>query len=196
MKKTKTLRMAQLGLLIAIILVMAFTPLGYFRTAGLEITLLMVPVTVGAILLGPTAGAILGLVFGLTSLAIAPSSTFGATLINISIAKTFVVCVIARILAGWFAGLTFKALDKLNFKFKFEVSSLLGPLYNTLFFMGALVGLFYNTDYIQSIAAFFGAANPISFVVAFVGIQGLVEAVVCFIIAGIVSKNLYKVVNK
>ena len=196
MKKTKTLRMAQIALMVAIVLVMAFTPLGYFRTAGLEITLLMIPVTVGAIVLGPTAGAILGLTFGLTSFAIAPSSTFGATLVNISVAKTFVVCVIARILAGWFAGFTFKALDKLNFKFKFEVASLLGPLYNTLFFMSALVVFFYNTDYIQSIAEFFGAANPIAFVVAFVGLQGLVEAIVCFIISGIISKSVYKVVNK
>ena len=196
MKKTKTLRMAQLGLLIAIILVMAFTPLGYFRTAGLEITLLMIPVTVGAIILGPTAGAILGLVFGLTSFAIAPSSTFGATLINISVVKTFVLCVVARLVAGWMAGITFKVLDKINFRYKFEVSSLLGPLYNTLFFMGTLVGFFYNTDYIQQMATVLGTANPITFVVAFVGIQGLVEAAVCFIIAGIVSKNLYKVVNK
>ena len=196
MKKTKTLRMAQIALMVAIVLLMAFTPLGYFRTAGLEITLLMIPVTVGAIVLGPTAGAILGLVFGLTSFAIAPSSTFGATLVNISVVKTFIVCVIARLIAGWFAGITFKVLDKVNFKYKFEVSSLLGPLYNTLFFMGTLVGFFYNTEYIQEMAAFFGAANPITFVVAFVGLQGLVEAVVCFIVSGVISKNVYKVVNK
>ena len=196
MKKTKTLKMAQVALMVAIVLVMAFTPLGYFRTAGLEITLLMIPVTVGAIVLGPTAGAILGLVFGLTSFAIAPSSTFGATLVNISVAKTFVVCVIARLAAGWVAGLTFKVLDKLNFKYKFEAASLLGPLYNTLFFMSTLVGFFYHTEYIQEMAAFFGAANPITFVVAFVGLQGLVEAIVCFIISGVISKNVYKVVNK
>ena len=188
--------MAQLALMVAIVLVMAFTPLGYFRTAGLEITLLMIPVTVGAIVLGPTAGAILGLTFGLTSFAICPTSTFGATLLSISPLKTFVVCVIARIAAGWVAGLTFKGLDKVNFKYKFEVSSLLGPLYNTLFFMSTLVGFFYNTEYIQQMAAFFGTANPIIFIVALVGLQCVVEAVVCFIISGIIRKNVYKVVNK
>ncbi len=196
MKKSKTLKLAQLGLLIAIILVMAFTPLGYFRTAGLEITLLMIPVTVGAIVLGPGAGAILGLTFGITSFAIAPTSTFGATLLNISVVKTFILCVIARLVAGWAAGITFKALDKIKFKYKFELSSLLGPLYNTLFFMGSLVGFFYNTEYIQQMATVLGAANPITFIIAFVGLQGLVEAVVCFIISGIISKNVYKVVNK
>lgn len=66
-KSTKTLRLVQLGLLIAVELIFAYTPLGYMKPAGLEITFLMVPVTIGAILLGPAAGAILGGVFGLTS---------------------------------------------------------------------------------------------------------------------------------
>ena len=196
MKKTKTLRMAQIALMVAIVLVMAFTPLGYFRTAGLEITILMIPVTVGAIVLGPTAGAILGLTFGLTSFAIASSSTFGATMLTISPLKTFVLCVIARLIAGWLAGVTFKALNAVNFKYKFEVTSLLGPLYNTIFFMGMLVGFFYNTEFIQQMAVALGAANPITFVVAFVGLQGVVEAIVCFLISGIISKNVYKFVNK
>ena len=38
MKKTKTLRMAQLGLLTAIILVMAFTPLGYMKLFVIDIS--------------------------------------------------------------------------------------------------------------------------------------------------------------
>lgn len=49
-----------MALLVAIILLMAFTPIGYIKTAGLEITLIVVPVAVGAVTLGPTAGAILG----------------------------------------------------------------------------------------------------------------------------------------
>ena len=55
------------GTLVAIILIMAFTPLGYIKTAGIEITLIVVPVAVGAVTLGPAAGAILGGVFGLAS---------------------------------------------------------------------------------------------------------------------------------
>lgn len=55
------------GTLVAIILIMAFTPLGYIKTVGIEITLIVVPVAVGAVTLGPTAGAILGGVFGFAS---------------------------------------------------------------------------------------------------------------------------------
>ena len=59
--------LTRLAVFVAVTLVMAYTPLGYLRTPGLEITFLMIPVTVGAIVLGPAAGAILGGVFGLTS---------------------------------------------------------------------------------------------------------------------------------
>ena len=58
--KFSTKYLVEMALLVAIILLMAFTPIGYIKTAGLEITLIVVPVAVGAVTLGPTAGAILG----------------------------------------------------------------------------------------------------------------------------------------
>lgn len=64
----RTKFMVELALMVAIIFVMAFTPLGYFQTMGLSITFLTVPVAVGAIILGPKGGAICGLAFGITSL--------------------------------------------------------------------------------------------------------------------------------
>lgn len=194
MKKTKTLKLAQLALLVAIVLVMAYTPLGYLRTLGLEISFLMIPVTIGAIVLGPVEGAILGLVFGLTSFATCfGSSTFGATLLAINPIYTFIGCVVTRVLAGFLTGIVFKAVKKL--KLGYEITSLAGPLLNTLFFMGALVLFFYNTEFIQNLAATLGTANPFAFVVAFVGLQGLVEAVACCVIAAVISKNVHKFVK-
>lgn len=52
-KKFSTKYLVEMALLVAIILIMAFTPIGYIRTAGLEITLIVVPVAVGAVTLGP-----------------------------------------------------------------------------------------------------------------------------------------------
>ena len=66
-KRINTKYLVELALLVAIILIMAFTPIGYIKTAGLEIALLVVPVAVGAVVLGPKGGAILGAVFGITS---------------------------------------------------------------------------------------------------------------------------------
>ena len=65
--KFNTKYMVELALMVAVILVMSLTPLGYIRTPGLSITLLTVPVAGGAIILGPVGGLICGLAFGLTS---------------------------------------------------------------------------------------------------------------------------------
>ena len=90
--KLNTTYMVEMALLIAIILIMAFTPIGYIKTFGLEITLIVVPVAVGAVVLGPAAGAILGGVFGLTSfIQCFGMSAFGAMLLSINPAGTFVV---------------------------------------------------------------------------------------------------------
>ena len=194
MKKSKTLKLAQLALLVAVVLVMAYTPLGYLRTLGLEISFLMIPVTIGAIVLGPVEGAILGLVFGLTSFATCfGSSPFGAALLAINPVFTFITCVVARVLAGYLAGVVFKVVKKL--KYSYEIACLAGPLLNTLFFMGCLVLFFYNTEFIQNIAVTLGTTNPFAFVIAFVGLQGLVEAVACFVIATVISRNVHKFVK-
>lgn len=191
--------LVQLSLLVAIELVMAYTPLGYFRTAGLEISFLMIPVTLGAILLGPTAGAVLGGVFGLTSFGTCfGTSPFGAALLSINPFFTFIGCVITRILAGWITGLIFQALHRLSISksISFGVASLCGPLLNTLFFMSSLVVFFYQTDYMQQIVAGMGATNPFMFVLLFVGIQGLIEAGVGFFINFVLSRVLYQYLNK
>ena len=63
MKKNKTLEMVQLAVLIAIMLILAFTPLGYLRIGPLAISLMTIPVVIGAMILGPAGGAVLGLDF-------------------------------------------------------------------------------------------------------------------------------------
>ena len=84
-KNFDTKFMVELALMIAIIIIMSLTPLGYIRTPGLSITLLTVPVAVGAVLLGPTGGAICGLAFGLTSfyMALTGESAFSSMLLKI-----------------------------------------------------------------------------------------------------------------
>lgn len=182
----------------AIIVLMAFTPLGYLRTAGLEITFIMVPVVVGAIVAGPAAGAVLGGVFGLTSfIQCFGASAFGATLLSVNPIFTFIVCMV-RVLAGWLIGVVYKAISKSE-KLKYPgatIASLVGPLFNTIFFMGALVLFFGKTEFIQNIMTQLGAKNVLHFIVLFVGAQGAIEAAVCFVIGSAVSSALLKVVSK
>lgn len=194
MRSTKTIKMAQMAILIAIVLIMAFTPLGYLKTAGLEISLITIPVAIGAMVIGPGAGAVLGAVFGLTSFyQCFGMSPFGAVLLGINPLYTFLVCVPTRILMGYLAGVLFKVFikaDKTNTVCYF-VGGFMTAFLNTLFFMGTLILFFWNTEYIQSLNA--AGANALMFVVAFVGINGVVEWIATTIAGGIVSKAVAKI---
>ncbi len=192
----KTLKMIQLALLTAIIVLMAFTPVGFIRTPGLEITLIGIPVVVGAVLLGPSGGAILGAVFGLCSfLQCFGMSPFGAVLLGINPFWTFVVCFVPRTLMGWLSALIFKGLrkvDKTRF-FSFLAACLGGALLNTILFMSALMLFFGQSEYILSMQ---GSMNVFVFVLAFVGVNGLIEAIVCAVVGTAISKALYMFLYK
>ena len=65
--KFTTAQLTLLGLMIAILLVMSYTPLGYLNIGPLAISFNVIPVAISAIVLGPVGGAVAGGVFGLTS---------------------------------------------------------------------------------------------------------------------------------
>lgn len=188
--------MVELAVLLAILLMLEITGLGMFKTFGLELTILQIPVILGAIILGPAAGAILGGAFGLLSFwECFGKSQFGATLLGIDPILTFVVCVPTRILMGWLCGLIFKAMNQKLAGTKgdfvsYVVASLSGALLNTLFFMTTLCLCFYHTEYIQGFASALGAGNVLLFIVLFVGVQGLVEAALCTVVGAGVGKGV------
>ena len=78
--------LSMLALFTALILLMSFTPLGYLKTVGVEISFLMVPVAAGAVLLGPVGGMILGAVFAGNFSTIFYSAAGGALAILTTIA--------------------------------------------------------------------------------------------------------------
>ena len=188
--------MVELAVLLAILLMLEITGLGMFKTFGLELTILQIPVILGAIILGLSAGAILGGAFGLLSFwECFGKSQFGATLLGINPFLTFLVCVPTRILMGWLCGLIFRAMDRKLAGTKGEfasyvVASLSGALLNTLFFMTTLFLCFYHTEYIQGFASALGAGNALLFIVLFVGVQGLVEAALCTVVGAGVGKGV------
>lgn len=188
MKNTKTLVLY--GLLTAIIVLMAFTPIGYLKTLGLEITFLTIPVIVGAIVLGPAGGAFLGGVFGITSfIQCFGMSTFGAELLTINPILAFIVCFVPRTLMGLCCGLIFNLFKNKNKILPYLTASVSGAVLNTVFFMSALMLLFGRTEYIQNMQ---GGKNVLSFVVLFVGVNGLIEAIVAAVAGTAVSRAVYK----
>ena len=198
MKNRTNIRwLTQLALLVAILLVLNYTPLGYLQIGPLSASLLTVPVAIGAMTMNPMAGAILGGVFGATSFiqAVEGKSAMGAALFQVSPAGTFVVCFVARVLMGLCTALIFNALRKAmpkNEKLACFLGGLSAPVLNTVFFMGFLVLIFYNCEYVQNLANTLGAQNAFMFIVLLVGVQAIFEWVLCCVVAGAVSLPVRK----
>lgn len=199
-RKMSVKDMTTLGLLTGILLVMNFTPLGYVHTFGVDISLMMIPVGIGAMLMGPKGGAWLGFIFGATSFyqALTGTSVFSATLFNISPMRTFLLCIPTRMLMGFLTGVLFLIVSKLDRKKTvcFFVGGFFAAFLNTVFFMGTLILLFWNTDYIQGFNTAFGGVNPFVFVAMFVGVNGILEWPASCIAGGVVSKAIHRALYK
>jgi len=198
--RTHIMRLSMLALFTALILLMSFTPLGYLKTVGVEISFLMVPVAAGAVLLGPVGGMILGAVFGITSFIQAASglSLFGFTLFGINPVYTALLCLVPRVLMGLFAGLISKAFarsekESVSVVTRSIVTCFVTPLFNTIMFMGLLVLFFWGSDYIQSMA---GGLDIFPFILAFVGVNGLLEVAASLVVGSAASIALIKVCKR
>ena len=193
MQNDKSLKQwVRLALLVAVEIAMRLLGLGRVPVGPLYMSFLTLPIAVGAICLGPVAGLILGSVFGGFSLYDAITGAGGMTsaFFALSPVHTVVLTVGMRMLMGLCCGYVYRLVRRADRKgiFSYFVGAVSAPLLNTLFFMGYIVLVFYNTSAVQDIVAAKGAANPLMFVVLLVGTQGLVEAAACGILGGIVSK--------
>lgn len=191
MSYSKTLKLTVYAMLTAIIILMAFTPLGYLKIGAVQITFIMIPVVVGS-MLSPACGAYLGAVFGATSfLQCFGLDAFGTALLDINPFYTALLCFVPRILMGFACGWIFRGLSRVEKSgwLACTVTSLSGALINTALFVGALILLFGRSAYItETIGA--GVWKIITF---FVTLNAAVEAVVCLIIGTAVSKAFFAV---
>ena len=196
MKNNDLRTLTRLALLVAIELVMKAIGLGSVPVGPLYMSFLTLPIAVGAITMGPAAGAILGGVFGAVSFydAVTGASAMTGALFQVSPVNTFILCVGMRVLMGLCTGLIFSGLKKLDKPgtWSYIVSAMCAPFLNTVFFMGWIVLAFYNCDYVQNLVSVKGAANPFMFVVLLVGVQGVAEFVVSGVLGGIVARAVHK----
>ena len=194
MKKLSIRNFVVLALLIAILLLMSMTPLGYLNIGPLAITLNVVPLAVAAVALGPVGGLICGCVFGLTSflqcLGVDGSSAMGVMLFSINPFLAFVQRFVPRALDGLLLGWIYRGLSKKAKPYvACAITGFLSAFLNTLFFMTALLVLFGGTEYVQGLVA---GRNLLVFVCAFVGVNAVAEMAAATVLTGAVGAALGK----
>ncbi|MCL2053314.1 MAG: ECF transporter S component [Oscillospiraceae bacterium] len=204
--KEKIKNLAITGIFSAIIFILAFTPIGFIPLPFVRATTIHIPVIVGALLLGPRYGAVLGFMFGFASLL---NNTFNPTITSFVFSPFYnmpgedsgswlslIVVFVPRILVGVFPPLVYAALKKLLKNkediFCMMVSGVVGSLTNTLLVMH-LIFLFFGEAW-NSVRA-----EPAEVVyTAIIGIittNGVLEAIVAGILTAAICKPLMAIKN-
>lgn len=178
-KKLSVRDIALIGLFTAIIIIQTYTPLGYISVLAVSITLIHITVILAACLLGPRLGALVGGIWGVTSMIYAFQS---AGVLN-PIFYNPLVSVLPRILVGLVSGLVFQAIFKRsNTATAGSIAALAGTLTNTILVLSGMY--FFGRDII---AAAFNmttqAGDPVlTFIFSLVGLNTLLELIASSII--------------
>lgn len=197
----KTINLVYLALLIAVMLVLNFTNLGLITIpfSPLKITTLHIPVIIGACVLGPKVGGILGFFFGalsfithsfvapiVTSFIFTPLYSLGEYSGNFG---SIIICFVPRILIGVISGWLFQKLMKRrrNAYLSGAVSGVVGSLVNTILVMAG-IALFFGTQYAEA-----RGEALLSIIGTTVLVNGIPEAIFAGILTSVIVRALLKI---
>ncbi len=145
----------------------------FIRFGTFSVSLVLIPIVIGAYVGGARMGAWLGFVFGSTVLLSGDAALF----LGINVPATVLIVLVKGIAAGYCAGLVYKALKKFNQYLAVIASAVVCPVVNTgVFFLGCLI-FFKNSPEIAKLATNAGLGGQIVLfiIVGFIGFNFLFE---------------------
>lgn len=202
-RKKDTRWLASVALMMAVVILLANTPLGMIQLPVVKATTVHIPVILGAILLGPMAGVILGGTFGICSMI---SNTMAPTLLSFAFSpfmsmtgisgavKAVWISVGCRILIGLFAGWFWILLSKcrMNHTVALAVTGFLGSMVNTVAVMGSiykLLALQYAQVKNVAVDAVWGL------IMTTITASGVPEAIAAAVLVALIGKIMLKFVK-
>lgn len=201
--KKDTRWMVSVALMAAIVILLANTPLGMIQLPIIKATTVHIPVIIGAIILGPAAGAILGGVFGLCSMI---SNTTAPTLLSFAfspflssdipgIFKALWISIGCRVLIGVVSGWLWIALKKLkvNSIAALPLVGFIGSMTNTVLVMGSI----YKLLAVQYAEVKGVAVNAVwGLIMGTITASGIPEAIAGAVLVGVLGKVLLSFTQK
>lgn len=181
-KRNPALNLAIGGILTAIVIVLQAVGAS-IKFGAFSISLILIPVVLGAALCGPVVSAWLGLVFG----AVVLISGDAATFLAISVPDTVITVLLKGVLCGLFAGLVFDALKKKNITLATMAAAIVAPVTNTgVFLLGCRIFFF---DAVKEWGVGAGFVSVTKYMlVGFVGLNFLFELLTNIVLCPIVVR--------
>lgn len=203
-KTLDTRYMATLAMLCGVLLVMGMTGIGFIPLPVIKATTMHIPVILGAILLGPKAGAVLGAVFGLCSIwanTTTPGllsfafSPFMTTEGLVGVLKSLWIALGCRTLFGMLSGWLWTAFRKMlkNEYAALPLTAAIATICHTLLVMGSIYILLtqqYAAAKNVAISAVFGL------IMGTVTASGIPEAIAAAILVTVIGKALLHLVSQ
>lgn len=194
--KQRIVKMTELAILTAIVFVLQALgiglPLPFLAT---PVSLVLIPIVLGATVIGPKSGAWLGFVFGLEVFimcGVMGMDAFTTILTQEHPFITFMLCITKSTLAGFVSGLVYKALKKFNSWLAIFISAIIAPVVNTsVFILGCL--LMYKTlesNFVQE-----GSTVFYFLIIGCAGLNFIIELLINVVFAPALNK-LTVVLNK
>lgn len=184
-RKTDTKNLTLLSMLVGLQAVLTFTPLGFLQIPPISITLMHVPVIVGAVILGVKAGAVLGGCFGIFSIVRAVASGSAMDILFNPFASgnfwyTVTMAVLPRILLGVIVALIYH-----------NVAGKIGQSKGIV--LAAVIGSICHSAGVLGLLSIFFSAFPLIDVLLYImGVNGLAELTVGVVLSLSICKALAK----
>ncbi len=199
-RNQKILRMVEMAMLIALVVVLQM--LGSFIKIGpLPMSFVLVPIVIGACMLGAKEGAFLGAVFGVITMVMGISGVdaFSFLLWEANPVCFVLVCLLKAMMAGFCSGLVYKGLGKLfGDKYiygKTVIASITAPIVNTGIFVIGMLLFFFDT--MSGLPAMFPDAfgqYENAFTLVFLGLAG-VNFVGEFVVNLVLSPAIVRIID-
>ena len=193
MKNAKVKKMVSIALLMALVVVMQLLTGIIPPIGGFSISLVLIPIVLGAALYGPAAGALLGATFGVVVYinCVTGADPGGAMVFQASPILCFLVVMSKGILAGLAAGGMYGLLKKKNTYLAIVCAAIVCPIVNTGVFVISMVLFF-----IEILSAWAGGGDIAGYILTGLIVANFLPELLINVVFSPASQRVIQTVNK
>lgn len=193
MHNQKIKRMVSLAFLMALVLVMQMLSSAIPAIGGFSISLVLIPIVMGAALYGPGAGALLGLTFGVIVYinCVTGADPGGAMVFQANPALCLLVVLGKGVLAGLASGFVYRLISQWNVHIAILCGAIICPVVNTGVFIACMLTFFKDV-----LAAWAGGGDIIAYILTGLVLMNFVPELIINVVFGTVGHTIIHVVKK